>query len=73
MIARITKAYIRYYTDNGQKTAYVEWVDHLGKTGRTEGPVKAETGTLEQCYGIHMGALFARAICHGTPIDRETW
>ena len=73
MIVKITKAYVRHYRDNGQTTAYVEWIDHNGKTGRTEGAVRSKTGTLEQCYGLHMGALMARAICHGIEIERETW
>ena len=37
MIKQITRAYIRTYADNGQVTAYVEWVDSKGKPGRTEG------------------------------------
>jgi len=73
MIAKITKAYVRHYCDNGQTTAYVEWVDHNGKLGRTEAPVKARSGTLEQIYGPHMGALMARAICHSIEIERQTW
>lgn len=36
-IARITKAYIRKYSDSGQIQAYVEWIDGRGATGRTEG------------------------------------
>ncbi len=37
MIAKITRAYIRHYTDNNQKTAYVEWIDRRGRAGRIEG------------------------------------
>lgn len=73
MIQKITRAYVRRYRDNGQTTAYIEWVDHLGKAGRTEGPVLAAKGTLADCYGLHMGALMARAICTGHEIERETW
>ena len=73
MIATITKAYVRHYRDNGQTTAYVEWIDHRGETGRTEAPVKATSGTLAEVYGDHMGALMARAICTGHTIERETW
>jgi hypothetical protein len=73
MIAKITDAYVRHYSDNGQTTAYVEWIDHRGRTGRTEGAVKAKRGTLAQVYGEHMGALIARAICHGVEIRRERW
>ena len=73
MIAKITKAYIRHYSDNGQTTAYVEWIDHNGKPGRTEGNIRKHSGTLSECYGDHMGALFARAICHGINVERQTW
>lgn len=73
MIERITRAYVRHYRDNGQTTAYVEFTDHAGKWGRTEAPVLADRGTLAQVYGLHMGALMARAICHGIEIERETW
>lgn len=72
-IAKITDAYVRHYSDNGQTTAYVAWVDSKGRTGRTEGAVRAESGTLAQVYGEHMGALMARAICHGIEIRRERW
>ena len=37
MIAKITDAYVRHYSDNGQTKAYVEWIDNRGKAGRTEG------------------------------------
>ena len=37
MIAKITKAYTRIYTDNKQHKAYVEWIDENGNSGRTEG------------------------------------
>ena len=73
IIKEITKAYVRHYTDNGQTTAYVEWVDHNGQSGRTEGAVRSQTGTIEQCYGPHMGALIARAICNGIEIEDQTW
>jgi len=76
MIAKITAAYTRHYRDNGQTTAYVEWIDHKGETGRTEGPVLLPIGTkhpLAEVYGLHMGTLFARAICTGVEIDHQTW
>ncbi len=79
MIAKITRAYVRTYRDNGQVTAYVEWVDHKGAIGRTEAPVRlpnesASTGRkLAEVFGDHMGALMARAICTGVAIDREVW
>ena len=72
-ISRITRAYVRHYRDNDSHVAYVEWLDDKGATGRTEAPVRAESGTLEHVYGLHMGALMARAICHGIEIERETW
>lgn len=75
-IANITAAYTRHYRDNGQTTAYVEWIDHAGHKGRTEGPLLLPRGSkrpLAEIYGLHMGALFARAICHGVEIDHQTW
>jgi len=62
MIAKITAAYHRHYTDNGQRTSYVEWVDAQGKAGRTEGK-----------RSNHMKALFARAKREGVTIGNETW
>ncbi len=56
---KISKAYIRHYTDNDQFTAYVEWSDG----GRTEG----------QPESAHMLALFARAQREGLNVTRETW
>jgi hypothetical protein len=50
-ISKITKAYTRTYTDSGQVTTYVEWIDDEGRKGRTEGNGK----------GTHMKALLARA------------
>lgn len=76
MIAKITRAYVRHYRDNGQTTAYVEWVDHKGETGRTEGKVLLPGNTkapLAAVCGMHMGSLLARAICHGVEIEREAW
>jgi hypothetical protein len=73
MIAHITKAYTCRYRDNGQHTAYVEWVDHRGCTGRTEAPVLRSSGTLAEVYGLHMGALMARAICTGHAPTHEKW
>lgn len=73
MISKITRAYVRTYSDNGQTKACVEWIDHRGQTGRTEGDVRAKTGTLAAVYGDHMGALMARAICSGIEIQREVW
>jgi hypothetical protein len=63
MIKTITKAYIRTYGDNGQTTAYVEWVDGRGRAGRTEGKPD----------NLHMLALLARAEREGVTVKRETW
>jgi hypothetical protein len=63
MIAKITKVYIRKYSDSGQITAYVEWVDNKGISGRTEGKVD----------GIHMQELFKRARRELVPIEKEVW
>jgi hypothetical protein len=79
-IAKFTRAYVRHYCDSNQVTAYLEWIDRNGKTGRTESPVRLpwqamhpDNTSLYAVYGLHMGALFAKAICHGLPIERETW
>jgi len=63
MITKITKAYTRKYTDNGQLSAYVKWIDNNGKSGRTEG--KPEN--------FHMAALFNRAQKEGVEITHEVW
>lgn len=63
MIRTITKAYVRLYTDNGQVTAYVEWVDGKGRTGRTEG----------KPANPHMKALLAHAKRDGLRVGAERW
>ena len=63
MITRITKAYIRTYTDNGQTKAYVEWIDDHDRTGRTEG----------EPDNAHMQALLDRAEREGIQIERQRW
>lgn len=63
MIARITKAYTRTYSDNGHTTTYVEWSTHTGVVRRTEGPAS----------NPHMAALLARAEWEGIPHTQETW
>lgn len=81
MIARITKAYIRRYSDNGQVTAYVEWTDGRGCTGRTEGTaqsrdferVRRTDGGEPFHVDLHMDALLSRAVREGVPVTRETW
>lgn len=63
MITKITRAYIRTYTDNGQTVAYVEWIDDEGESGRTEG----------QPTNAHMQALMQRAKREGLTVERERW
>lgn len=63
MIARITRAYIRRYIDNGQTVAYVEWLHVNGETGRTEGCPN----------NPHMRALIGRACREGLTVGREVW
>lgn len=62
-IAKITAAYIRTYGDSGQVTAYVEWVDNKGETGRTEGKQD----------NPHMGVLLKRAEREGVEVERQRW
>jgi hypothetical protein len=64
MIARINRAYVIHYSDNGQTKAYVEWTDTHGKHGRTEGAFPC---------GVHMQALFDRAEREGLKIIKEHW
>ena len=75
-IAKITDAYVRHYSDTGQRTAYVEWIDTKGRAGRTEGRV----GHCPQCgrgddndLGTHMQALFDRAAREGVEPRIERW
>lgn len=70
MIAYITGAYVRHYGDNGQTTAYVEWVDGRGQRGRTEGPATLST---HQPIGTHMTALFERAKREGVEPYFDMW
>ena len=69
-IAQVTDAYVRHYSDNGQTTAYVEWIGSDGGSGLTG-------GNLFPCphvvLGSHMTALFARANREGIAIRGETW
>ena len=69
-IARVTDAYVRHYSDNGQTTAYVEWEGGDGRKGRTEGPLFP---CSHEVLGEHMKVLFARANREGIPIRGETW
>lgn len=68
MIAKINRAVIRHYADNGQTRAYVEWTDVRGYQGRTEGDSFALWPR-----GYHLGALFARARREGVQIEMESW
>jgi hypothetical protein len=62
MIQRITKVEIIKYRDNGQRKAYVYWVDHKNKAGSTEG---APTN-------LHMQELIKRARREKVAITRAT-
>lgn len=63
MIARITRAYVRTYSDTGQVKTYVEWIDFRGRTGRTEG----------DRHNAHMAALVTRGRREGVPLLCERW
>lgn len=63
MITKITKAYTRTYGDNKQTVTYIEWVDHKGVKGRTEG----------QASNPHMASLLARATREGVTHIKEIW
>lgn len=65
---KIVKAYTRHYRDNDSLKAYVEWSDGA----RTKGDAHRYHG-LVLPSGIHMGALFDRAIRDGITIRREVW
>ena len=72
MITKITKAYTRRYSDTGQLKAYVEWQDHNGKSGRTEGAAIQKTKYHHVMpIGTHMVALFDRAFREGITINHE--
>lgn len=76
MIGKITKAYVRTYSDSGQVMAYVEWVDGRGKPGRTEGKLMQLDGPrrgIRFTFGSHMHALFSRARREGVRLQREVW
>jgi hypothetical protein len=63
MITKITDVYTRLYSDSGQITTYVEWEDHKGRCGRTEGSAD----------NLHMSALITRGQREGVDHRRETW
>lgn len=70
MIAKITDAYVRHYSDSDQTTSYVEWIDSRGQAGRTEGPAE-----YPSCIpsSTHIAALFARATLEGIETRLERW
>jgi hypothetical protein len=68
-IQKITKAYVRLYTDTGQCKAYVEWIDDKGQAGRTEG----ESDTAWGPKSTHMVALFNAAKRDGIIPTWERW
>lgn len=63
IIQRFTRSCIRRYSDTGHTIAYVEWVDTLGRPGRTEG----------KPTGAHMVALMNAADRQGAPFKYEVW
>lgn len=62
MIAAITKAYRRTYTDTGQAATWVEWIDTRGRRGST---VQFDD------IGAHVAALLKRAAREGVPVTSE--
>jgi hypothetical protein len=63
MIAKINKVYTRTYSDSGQVKTYVEWTDHKGTTGRTEGSAS----------NTHMRELIKRGAREGVKHTTEAW
>jgi hypothetical protein len=69
MIAKITKAYTRTYSDNHSRVATVEWIDDEGTKGST-----SQTYSLKgrrSVLGTHMGQLFQRAQREGVTIEHD--
>lgn len=64
----IVAVYTRYYRDNKQLSAYVEWSD----SSCTESKAEMYHG-IPIPVGEHMGALFDRALRDGLTIGREVW
>lgn len=65
---QIKSATLRRYSDTGQLQSQIEWGD--GST--TVGGAEMYHGLMIPS-GVHMGALFDRAIREGAAIKRETW
>lgn len=72
-IKKITKAYIRTYSDSGQHKSYVEWIDTDGTPGRTEGDAMRLAMGRTWYVGGHMKELFARAEREGITLEQQTW
>lgn len=68
MTYRITRIYTCHYTDNDQRSAYVEW----SNGSRTEGRAFDYHGVLVP-EGRHMGALFDAGLRAGLTVEREVW
>lgn len=64
----IARVYTRFYRDNRQLSAYVEWSDG----SRTEGRAEMYHG-VRVPVGSYMGALFDAAISKGLKVNHETW
>ena len=76
MIAKFTRIYVRRYSDNGQTTAYAEWIDNRGQRGRAEGNAEYARRThyaATPAFCGHMHSLFAAAKRQGLRLSRETW
>lgn len=63
MIKQITKTYTRLYRDSEELVAYIEWIGHNGKTGRTGGDKN----------NPHMQALLARADREDVKLEHQIW
>lgn len=63
MIKIITKTYTRTYSDSGQITTYIEFLDENGKSGRLEGNIG----------NTHIDNVLARAKREGIVLTNETW
>ena len=75
-IDKINRIYVRRYRDNGQITAYVDWIDTAGRAGRTEANPAMFARSRRHwifTFGTHMHALFERGRREGLRLQRETW
>lgn len=68
MAAKIKRIYTRRYHDTGQCTAYVDWANGV----RTEGAAEDYHGILLP-KGVHLGAVFDRALNDGLKLEHEEW